>query len=216
MKQALREHWEFFRQFRQRFQTTGSVLPSSRFLARAMTGPLRGRDGPRRVLEVGPGTGAVTKRIVRELRPGDQFDLVEINEQFAALLGERFQQDDAWQRVATQSRIHCLPLQEFQSSEPYDFIISGLPFANFPSALVKDLLESCLARLAPGGTLSFFEYMYMRPMKRMVVSQADRQRLREIGDILSERFASHRVRRDWVFVNFPPAWVQHLCCDSRQ
>ena len=40
-------------------QTTGAILPSSRGLARAMTRPMRQAKGPRRILEVGPGTGAV-------------------------------------------------------------------------------------------------------------------------------------------------------------
>ncbi|MEZ6065076.1 MAG: hypothetical protein R3B90_05075 [Planctomycetaceae bacterium] len=44
MKQALRDNFEFLRQFRERFHTTGAVLPSSRFLAKAMTGPFRERS----------------------------------------------------------------------------------------------------------------------------------------------------------------------------
>ena len=70
MKQALADHLAFFKQFRETFTTTGAVAPSSRFLARAMTAPLARRDGPVRVLEIGPGTGAVTGKIVRLLRPG--------------------------------------------------------------------------------------------------------------------------------------------------
>jgi phosphatidylethanolamine/phosphatidyl-N-methylethanolamine N-methyltransferase len=63
------EHLEFFRQYRHRFQTTGAVAPSSRFLARALARPLQQHAGPCRVLEVGPGTGAVTRRIARLLKP---------------------------------------------------------------------------------------------------------------------------------------------------
>ena len=36
-------------------------------------------EAPRRILECGPGTGAVTAEIVRQLRPGDQLDILEIN-----------------------------------------------------------------------------------------------------------------------------------------
>ena len=56
MKQAFAEHLAFFRQFRETFETTGAVAPSSRFLAKALTEPLSQRKGPVRVLEVGPGT----------------------------------------------------------------------------------------------------------------------------------------------------------------
>lgn len=59
-------------------------------MARAMTRPMRQMRKPRRILEVGPGTGAITAEIVRHLRPGDRFDIVEINADFVAYLGQRF------------------------------------------------------------------------------------------------------------------------------
>lgn len=210
MKQALRDHFEFIKQFRQRFQTTGAVLPSSRFLASAMTRPLRDRSAPKRVLEVGPGTGAVTRSIVRYIRPGDTFDLVEINERFADLLRERFVTDPRYRPAADHSRIHVCPLQAFETTEPYDIIISGLPFNNFSSQLVGELVDACFNLLAPGGVFSFFEYMYIRPVKRALARGPERQRLTEIEQLLQGRFREHRIRRDWVFVNVPPAWVQHL------
>src|SRR5262249_9496833 len=76
----------FFQQFRRQYHNTGSILPSSRALARALVSRLRGRRAPARILEVGPGTGAVTDEILRQLRPGDRLDLVEINADFVALL----------------------------------------------------------------------------------------------------------------------------------
>ena len=55
----------FFRQFREQFETTGAIAPSSRFLAHAMTRFLRQRDSAAvRVLEIGPGTGPVTEKII--------------------------------------------------------------------------------------------------------------------------------------------------------
>jgi phospholipid N-methyltransferase len=210
MLTGLKDQLYFFRQFRERFETTGAILPSSRFLARSMTRPLAACDGPRRVLEVGPGTGAVTNRIVRELRADDHFDLVEINEKFAALLTDRFETDGQYKRCAGQSRIHVCPLQEFQATEKYDAVISGLPFNNFPADLVETLIDRCLELVKPGGTFSFFEYMFIRPARIVVTRGPDRDRLSAIERILQSRFSAKRFRRDWVFVNVPPAWVQHL------
>ncbi|MFV0442559.1 MAG: class I SAM-dependent methyltransferase [Planctomycetaceae bacterium] len=210
MKQVLRENWEFVRQFRQRFHTTGAVLPSSRYLARAMTRPLSERSSPKRVLEVGPGTGAVTKYIVEQIGPEDRFDLVEINDRFAELLRHRFQHDPRYQPVAERAEIHVCPLQDFRSDAPYDTIISGLPFNNFSAHLVGELVDACFDLLAPGGTFSFFEYMYIRPLKCAVLRGPEQQRLQEIEQLLRDRFRLYRFKRDWVFVNVPPAWVQHL------
>lgn len=207
----MRDTLEFFRQFRSRFETTGAVAPSSRFLASAMTRPMRRRpDRPIRILEVGPGTGAVSNRIVRLLRPGDQFDLVELNETFASILERRFQADPAWRQAHGLSKIHVRPIQEYQPERPYDFIISGLPFNNFPAALVEEILGACLKMLEPDGVMSLFEYMYVRPVRGMISRKDERVRIRRIEEIMQTAFHKHRVRRDWVFVNLPPAWVQHL------
>jgi len=215
MKQALRDNLEFLRQFRTRFHTTGAILPSSRFLAQAVTKPLCSLTGPKRVLEVGPGTGAVTKAIVPRIQPADRFDLVEINDRFADLLRERFRSDRRWQPAATQTEVHCCPLQEFRSEQPYDIIISGLPFNNFSPQLVEELVDACFRLLAPGGTLSFFEYMYIRPLKTRLTRGAERERLRAIETLLRQKFDAHRFRQDWIFVNVPPAWVQHLQKEPR-
>src|SRR4051812_29421510 len=84
---------EFLRQFRTRQHDTGSLLPSSPALARALATQFRSGTPPRRVLEVGPGTGAVTEALLQLLRPGDQFDIVEINEHSIALLERRFAEE---------------------------------------------------------------------------------------------------------------------------
>ncbi|MEZ6065075.1 MAG: hypothetical protein R3B90_05070 [Planctomycetaceae bacterium] len=126
------------------------------------------------------------------------------------MLRERFETDPHYRDKSGQSRVHVCPLQEFESTEPYDVIISGLPFNNFPSQLVGELVDSCFARLSPGGTFSFFEYMYVRPVKRAVARGDEKRRLGEIESLLQSRFRDHRFRTNWVFVNVPPAWVQHL------
>jgi phospholipid N-methyltransferase len=166
------------------------------------------------VLEVGPGTGAVTRRIARLLKPGDRLDLVELNERFADLLRRRFADDPDFQRVADRSEIHQCPIQQFSTAAPYDYIISGLPFNNFPPELVREIFGVFFQFLAPGGVLSYFEYMYMRPLRRAVSNRAARVRLGDLETVLEEYLARHRFRRDWVFVNLPPAWVQHLRRDA--
>jgi phospholipid N-methyltransferase len=210
----LREHIEFWRQFRARFQTTGAVAPSSRFLAAAMTGPLKQRAAPARILEVGPGTGAVTRRIVRLMRTDERLDLVELNERFASLLEQRFHDDPAWRRVNDQSNLHRCSLEEFETDTQYDFIISGLPLNNFPCDLVTTILDKSLDLLAPGGVFSYFEYMYVRPLRRLVSDPASKTRLQDVGRIVESYLSQYRVRRNWVFVNLPPAWVQHLRNDN--
>ena len=204
----------FLRQFGKQFETTGSLLPSSRFLAQAITRYLAQRgDAPIRVLECGPGTGAFTDQIVRQLRPGDQFDLVELNEAFVDVLQKRFATETDWQGVNDLAKIHQLPLQEFVDPSPYDFIISGLPHVNFPPAVVETITESYFRLLKPGGTLSYFEYMYIPPLKKKIAWGATRRQIHAVDSILAGHLQENLLCRDSVFCNVPPAWVQHLRAD---
>ena len=182
---------EFFRQFRTTFETTGAIAPSSRFLAANMAGPMKQHQGPKKVLEIGPGTGAVTRQIVKQIRPGDQLDLVELNDKFVEILHKRFDTERGFQEIKHQTAIHNCPLQDYGAAEEYDYIVSGLP-------------------LKPGGVLSYFEYMYVRPVRKVVSRGDENLRIREIDQIMGDYTRQFRIRRSWVWCNLPPAWVQHL------
>lgn len=215
MLRFLREQLVFLRQFGGKFETTGSLLPSSRFLAQAITRYLAQRgDAPIRVLECGPGTGAFTDQIVRHLRPGDHFDLVELNEAFVTVLEKRFASEPAWQSVVELSKIHQLPLQELNDQAPYDFIISGLPHVNFPPAVVEAITDTYFKLLKPGGTLSYFEYACIRPIKKAITLGATRKKIHGVDRIMAGYLKKYRLRRDTVLLNVPPAWAQHLRVDE--
>lgn len=213
MRQKAADLKEFFRQFRREFKTTGAIAPSGPFLAKAITRPMMELSGPRRILEIGPGTGAFTKRIVRHLREGDRFDLVEINRGFAEHLEKRFLTCDHYRKVADRCEVHCLPLQDFDPAEgddSYDVVISGLPLNNFSPELVAELVDAALRHVRPGGTFSMFEYMYVRPIRSRFAGRQTRERMKQIESVMRDRFAQHRFKTDWVFPNVLPAWVQHL------
>lgn len=174
----------------------------------------RNPSSPVRVLEIGPGTGPVTESIVKLLRPHDIFDLVELNEEFVAILRDRFENETEWQRVRSQSTIHQLPVQDFVAEKPYDFVISGLPLNNFPAELVTSITETYFRLLKPGGVLSYFEYMYVRPVRKIVTRGSERTRISSIDETLRRHCDRCRIRRDNVWMNVPPAWVQHLRKES--
>lgn len=181
-----------------------------------MTRFLAARDMsiPVRVLEIGPGTGPVTDQIIRLLRPSDRFDLVELNESFATLLQKRFASHETWRQAADISQIHQIPIQEFQPDHQYDFVISGLPLNNFPAEVVKSIADTYFALLRPGGILSYFEYMYVRPIRRRITRGAEKERIILIDDIMNDHCSRCRIGRDNVWINVPPAWVQHLQAKS--
>lgn len=207
---AFADYRVFFREFRENFQTTGAVLPSGRALARALARNVSLPGPPRRVLEVGPGTGAVTAEIVRVLRAEDRFDLVELNDRFVERLRHRFAHEPAFKCASERSRVLHRPVETLLDEEPYDLIISGLPLNNFSIDLVEQILSTLENLLKPGGVLSFFEYIAIRHAKAVVSGRNDRVRLRGITKALNRLLVPHEVRRDWVWMNVPPAWVHHV------
>jgi phosphatidylethanolamine/phosphatidyl-N-methylethanolamine N-methyltransferase len=201
----------FFREYLRNFHTTGAILPSGRRLAAALTRFVRSpSSAPRRILEVGPGTGAVTRRIVRSMDRSDRLDLVELNDTFVAQLRRRFQVEPAFLAMADRTRVlHC-PVEDLPGGDCYDVIVSGLPLNNFSVAQVERILTALTGRLTPGGMLSFFEYIAVRPARALVSGRADRVRLRGVGKALRAVLDRHEVRRDAVWLNVPPAWVHHV------
>ncbi|MEX0612022.1 MAG: class I SAM-dependent methyltransferase [Pirellulales bacterium] len=240
MRQQWADYRVFWREFRRAFHSTGAVLPSGRALAKNLCRYVRQPDaaavdgeppglsrrdkpagsrgfdtdsGPtagRRILEVGPGTGAVTGHIIQDLRPDDRLVLVERNEQFVARLRARLANEPGFHRAIGRVTLMHASVEDMAEEPPFDLIISGLPFNNFSTELVEQVLAKLTRLLAPGGTLSFFEYVAVRRAKSLVSSGKERERLRGIGRVLSATLQAHEVNRDLVMANVPPAWVHHV------
>jgi phospholipid N-methyltransferase len=164
----------------------------------------------RRILEVGPGTGAVTGQIIRDMRPDDQLVLVERNDQFVAWLRRRLDEEPELQRAAGRISLVHAAVEDVPEDEPFDLIISGLPLNNFSAASVEQILAKLRRLLAPHGVLSFFEYVAIRRVKSVVSRRGERKRLREISRVFGDVLGSHEVGRDLVLANVPPAWVHHV------
>jgi phospholipid N-methyltransferase len=211
MRRRLSQYGVFFKEFLRNYHTTGAILPSGRPLADALARFVRQQpDTPRRILEVGPGTGAVTERIIAALGSEDQLDLVELNDSFVEQLRHRFRRDPAFQAVADRARVlHCA-VEELATDDAYDLTISSLPLNNFSACEVEQILETLTGLLRAGGTLSFFEYIAIRRIRALVSGRAERARLRGIERAMKDVLAAHEVRRDWIWPNVPPAWVHHV------
>jgi phospholipid N-methyltransferase len=201
---------DFIRESRRHFHHTGALLPSSRFLAHALVSELRRPRLPGRILEVGPGTGSVTAQILRHLLPGDQLDLVEINSRFLALLERRFKTEWKFWRHRDHVRLIRAAVEELPGSGVYDYIISGLPLNNFPVAQVREIYRVYSRLLKPGGTLTYYEYVWIRQLKTPFADRRERRRLYRIGKVVGGYIRAYQVRRERVFMNVPPAVVRHL------
>jgi phosphatidylethanolamine/phosphatidyl-N-methylethanolamine N-methyltransferase len=226
-----RDQRVFLQQFFRQYHTTGSVLPSSRALARALcrfvdadpntpaqtngtphsqTAEQRSANVPHEILEVGPGTGAVTACLVTRLRPEDRLTLVELNDDFVRHLHRRFETEPSFQAVADRTQIKHCRLEDLPADQHFRLIISGLPLNNFAVPEVEQILGIFQRLLGSGGILSFFEYIAIRGAKALVSGPQGRARLRGIGQVLDRTLHGREIKRDWVWPNVPPAWVHHV------
>jgi phospholipid N-methyltransferase len=135
-------------------RSIGAIAPSSGALAEAMLSPL---DLPRRgtVLELGPGTGALTEHIAPRLGPWHRYLGVEINGSFVRALQRRFPAlDFAHASVEDLDRI----LRE-RDWPQVDAVVSALPWASLPQTL-QDRVFSALSRhRGPGAGFATFAYV---------------------------------------------------------
>lgn len=187
------------------YRTTGAIAPSSAALARVMTESLRRHAGPKRVLEVGPGTGAFTKRILHALNPGDVFDIVEINAAFSRHLERDLLSSFVAGHPGITVRLHNSAIQTAPVDGEYDYVVCGLPFNNFALSEVSRIFRRMMSLLREGGELMYFEYLGMKAVKMMWFRGRRRQRVRRriaMSKALDRRYDG---RRAVVLRNFPPA-----------
>ncbi len=145
------------------------------------------------------------------MRVGDHLDIVEINAHFVEVLRHRFDTEPLWQSRRPQTTLIHAPLQEVQGEGVYDYMVSGLPLNNFPLALVREIFQAYQRLLKPAGILSYFEYLAIRDLKRVVVPKKGQRHLRVLSKFLDRRIRAYQVREQWVFLNVPPAVARHFC-----
>ena len=208
----LRTNLAFLESAARDFKRTGAVAPSSSSLAAAMTSELAAtRHSSARVLEVGGGTGSITRAIVRHLSPTDHLDVYEIDPKFALLIRSRVQEDKAFRAVKSQVQVHNEPIESIERVRSYDFVISGLPFTNFEPEKVRDILEIFRSVLRPGGVCTFFDYILGREAAKIVSGNlAGRERVDAVGRIVEDYIKRYEFRHEFVFRNLPPATAHHI------
>lgn len=197
---------------------TGAVAPSSRGLALALTSPLRAHKGPARILEVGAGTGPVTRVIGECMGPDDRLDVCEIQPELADVLerGPLSEEPLATARKDGRVRLIRAPIQEVDATNTYDFVISGLPFTAFRLELVREIVDVIRRSMKPGGVFSYFEYIALRALGRNLSPKATRQRVGPVSEFLDEMIATHQIKRQTVMLNIPPAYARHLVFTDSQ
>jgi phosphatidylethanolamine/phosphatidyl-N-methylethanolamine N-methyltransferase len=160
---ALSDSTLFLREWLANPQRTGAVAPSSPQLGAAMARWLP-RDPESFVLELGPGTGAVTEALIKRGLREDRLVAIENNANLAKHLRKRFPlahiiTGDAW-HLDELLRDCPLPVTTVGA------VISSLPLLNFPQAEAEALAAKIRAVLEPRGRWVQYSYHLIKDRSR--------------------------------------------------
>ena len=165
----------------------GAVIPSGAALATAITNEISLGSAP--VIELGPGTGAITQRLLERGIPENRLALIEHGSDFAQLLRMRYPEAQVFQMDAT--RLEDIRLFD---DEKAGAVISGIPLLSLSSREIVAVLKSAFHHLRAGGAFYQFTYGLRCPISKAILDDLD--------------LKASRIGR--VIVNVPPAGIYRI------
>jgi len=143
--------------------TVASITPSSARLANAMAANLPDGDGP--VIELGGGTGKITRALLDAGVAPDYLIVVERDPHFYHYMKQHFPEvtvilGDACDLTSL--------LIDLQIKTPARAVVSGLPLLAMDKSIQKKIVEQSLSITRQDGVLIQFSYGLFSPIKNSV------------------------------------------------
>jgi phospholipid N-methyltransferase len=174
----------FWQQFIKHPGCVGSILPSSRYLARKLVSNIEW-DRCKTVVELGAGTGTFTKYLVDAKPARTKLLIFENNSVFRVLLTKRFREITLFDDATNLEEVLFA-----EGIKGVDCVVSGLPFAVFPDEKRQDILRQVQRVLGLDAQFITFQY--------------SPQIYRELCSIFSD------VQIRFTLLNVPPAII-YIC-----
>ena len=144
------------------------------------------------VVELGPGTGAITKYLIEKMVDPGKLLCVELNPNFVEQLQINYPKSsfvcDSASNLPNILKDKQLPLA--------DIVLSGLPWAIFPEGLQTEILTAVYNSMNVGGQFVTFAYIQGLLMPAG-------KRFRNKLNVLFNKIETSRI----IWKNFPPAIV---------
>jgi phosphatidylethanolamine/phosphatidyl-N-methylethanolamine N-methyltransferase len=173
----------FFRRWIANPLKVGALLPSSRALARLVARNVEiGPDDA--VIEVGAGTGSITKALVSAGIPRDRLFVIEIDADLCTYLRKQFPQV----QIIHGDAGRLLDIVPSRWHGRVSTVISGIPMITLPFDAQQRLIRSWFSITKPGGQMLQYTYSLISP-------------------IPEARLGLNVRRCGMAFLNVPPASV---------
>jgi len=176
----LMDKLKFIREFFKHWREVGSVIPSSRWLVGKMLALIDFEEA-RVIVELGPGTGCLTRKLLARMSARSKLLVFEINPDFCRELKKI---KDGRLSVFN---VSALALGDYFRGTKADYVLSGLPLTNLDRKTRTALLEAVRSVLHPPGAYIQFQY-----------SLSARKELQSVFNQVSIKF---------TLLNIPPAFV---------
>lgn len=165
---------------------TGSIIQSSPILADKMLEKIDFRN-VKCIVELGSGSGIITKKILKKMRPDCTLLCFEIEKNLANKLQKI---DDSRLIVICDSAEKIDIYLKKHGFQKADCIVSGLPLASLPPKTSRSILKTIYTYLPSGG--QYIQFQYSLISRRQI------------------KYLFSSVAISFVFLNFPPAFV-YVC-----
>jgi phosphatidylethanolamine/phosphatidyl-N-methylethanolamine N-methyltransferase len=175
---------DFVKAFFKDAKMVGSMRPSSKSLTKKM---LAGIDfeKAKTIVELGPGTGVITRKIIEKMAPDAQLFVFELHDEFYLNLNQSI--DDKRVHIIHDSAEKIKEYLEKYNVHCTDAVVSSLPLANFPKSLRANVVEAAKDSLTDDGLMTQFQYSL------------------QSKNYLKSKFKD--VKINYTLWNFPPAFV---------
>ena len=184
---------------------TGAISPSSSYLASAMAQEIYLKSDANSIMELGGGTGSLTKGLLAYGINPEKLIIVEKNPLMVRELRKKFptchiKEADAQnltslviQQDSDKTSLRTNPSHQNGFNSFIDSIISGLPLRSLPQTISEKILIAAFSLLPPQGRFIQFTYGLRSPVPEALLT-------------------THRMRvlkKNLILKNFPPAtiWV---------
>ncbi len=149
----------FFKGWMKNPKNVGSIIPTSEHMAKRMASVVDTASGLP-VLELGPGTGVITRSILQRGVKPDQLFCVEYSSEFA----KKLRHDFAGIHIVEGNAFDLETTLGAANTLKFDCVVSALPLLSFPKAMRVQLIKDLLNRIPEGRPIVQFSYGPLSPV----------------------------------------------------
>lgn len=150
-----RQSLEFFKGFLKNPREVGSVIPSSRFLTRR-TLECGDIAHARVIVELGPGTGVLTRHALEHMRSDAKLVAIEISSDFVDVLRKEFPDPRLHVHHGSATQIEAA-LEKIGETQA-DLVMSGIPFSTLEQGDGFATLQAAKRVLSPSGRFVAYQF----------------------------------------------------------